>query len=132
MVFRINHIHVKSRDPGASADWFAKAFNFTILTDETRKSGDRFIRCQTEDGSLRVNFSGEQQGETLPEGIVGVHLGLEHFGIDSTDIDADVERLSALGAKLDEAPRVGRGGQMVAFMHTPDGVRVELMQPPKQ
>jgi lactoylglutathione lyase len=132
MVFRINHIHVKSRDPGASADWFAKAFNFTILTDETRKSGDRFIRCQTEDGSLRVNFSGEQRDETLPDGIVGAHLGLEHFGIDSTDIDADVQRLSALGAKLDEGPRVGRGGQMIAFMHTPDGVRVELMQPPKQ
>lgn len=132
MTFRINHIHFKSRDPKLSADWFVKAFNFTILTDETRKTGDRFIRCMTEDNKLQVNFSGERDGEPLPEGIVGAHLGLEHFGIDSADIEADVTRLSALGAELDEGPRVGRGGQMVAFMHSPDGFRIELMQPPRQ
>lgn len=132
MTFRINHIHVKSRDPKASADWFGRAFNFTVLSDEIRRTGDRFIRCQTEDGGLRVNFSGEQDGETLPEGVEGVHLGLEHFGIDVADIRADVERLTALGAVLAEGPRVGRGGQLVAFLRTPDGVRVELIQPPQQ
>ena len=132
MVFHINHIHMKSRDPKVSADWFVKAFNFEILTDETRKTGDRFIRCQTEDGALRINFSGEQPGEELPDGIVGVHTGLEHFGIDSNDIHADVERLLSLGAELNEPPREGRGGQMVAFLHTPDGIRVEVMQPAKQ
>jgi len=132
MAFRINHIHFKSRDPKASADWFVSAFNFTILTDEVRQSGDRFIRCMTEDNGLQVNFSGEQNGEKLPVGVIGPHLGLEHFGIVSADIHADVARLSALGATLDEGPRSGRGGQMIAFMHSPDGFRIELMQPPKE
>ena len=132
MVFHINHIHMKTRDPKASADWFVKAFNFTILTDVVRDVGDRFIRCQTEDGAIRVNFSGERRGETLPEGPIGLHLGMEHFGIDSADIHADVERLVALGAELDEGPQVGRGGQLIAFLNTPDGIRVELIQPPKQ
>lgn len=130
MAFRINHIHFKSRDPRRSADWFVNAFNFSILTDETRASGDRFIRCMSEDNGLQVNFSGEQHGESLPQGIVGPHLGLEHFGISSSDIAGDVARLKALGADLHEGPRVGRGGQMVAFMHSPDGFRIELMQPP--
>ena len=132
MAFRINHIHYKARDPKASADWFVKAFNFSIMTDETRGTGDRFIRAMSEDNKLQVNFSGERTGEPLPAGVVGPHLGLEHIGIDSTDIEIDVARLKALGAELTEGPRVGRGGQMVAFMHTPDGFRVELMQPPKQ
>jgi lactoylglutathione lyase len=132
MVFHINHIHMKCRDPKRSADWFVQAFNFTILTDVVRPVGDRFIRCQTEDGALRVNFSGERSGETLPEGTPGLHLGLEHFGIDSTDIEADVERLVALGAILDEGPKEGRGGQMVAFLDSPEGIRIELIQPPKQ
>ncbi|WP_011580400.1 MULTISPECIES: VOC family protein [Chelativorans] len=132
MAFRINHIHFKSRDPKQSADWFVKAFNFMILTDEVRQTGDRFIRCMTEDNALRVNFSGERNGEKLPEAIVGPHLGLEHFGIDSADIHADVARLSALGAILNEGPRTGRGGQMVAFMQSPDGFRIELMQQPKK
>ena len=132
MVFHINHLHVKSRDPKASAEWFVKAFNFSILTDVVRDVGDRFIRCQTEDGGIRVNFSGERHGETLPEGAIGLQLGLEHFGIDSADIHADVERLVALGAHLDEGPLTGMGGQMIAFLHSPEGVRVELIQPPKQ
>lgn len=130
MAFQITHIHFKSRDPKKSADWFVQAFNFRILTDETRKTGDRFIRAMTEDDGLQVNFSGERNGESLPEGIVGPYLGLEHFGISTADIEADVTRLAALGATLDEGPRVGRGGQMVAFMHSPDGFRIELMQPP--
>lgn len=132
MVFHINHLHVKSRDPKASADWFVKAFNFSILTDVVRDVGDRFIRCQTENGAIRVNFSGERRDETLPQGAIGLQLGLEHFGIDSADIHADVERLVALGAELDEGPMTGMGGQMIAFLHTPEGVRVELIQPPKQ
>jgi lactoylglutathione lyase len=132
MAFHINHIHIKSRDPKSSADWFVNAFNFRILTDAVRPTGDRFIRCETEDGTLRVNFSGQRNGETLPEGCVGPQLGLEHFGIDSSDIRADVDRLVSLGAKLAEGPQEGRGGQLIAFLHTPDGIRVELIQPPKQ
>ena len=78
-----------------------EAFNFTVLTDETRASGDRFVRCMTEDDELQVNFSSARDGEPLADGFVGLHLGLEHFGINSTDVEADVERLSALGAELD-------------------------------
>jgi lactoylglutathione lyase len=131
MAYRINHIHIKTRDPKGSADWLVKAFNFSILSDAERAVGDRFIRCAAEDGTMRVNFSSERSGETLPEGIVGVHLGLEHFGIDSADIVADIARLSALGAELDEGPNPGMGGQQVAFLNTPVGVRIELIQPPK-
>lgn len=132
MAFRINHIHYKSRDPKASADWFVAAFNFRILTDDMRPTGDRFIRAMSEDEGLQVNFSGQRQGETLPACMVGPHLGLEHFGIDTADMEGDVARLKALGAELDEGPRPGRGGQTVAFLHTPDGFRIELIQPPKQ
>ena len=132
MAFRINHIHYKCRDPKASADWFVKAFNFRILTDDQRPTGDRFIRAMSEDDGLQVNFSGERQGETLPACVVGPHLGLEHFGIDTADMEGDVARLKALGAELAEGPRPGRGGQTVAFLHTPDGFRIELIQPPKR
>ena len=68
MAYRINHIHLKSPDPRKTADWYAKAFNFKILSDEMRAFGDRFIRCQSEDGGMMVNISGARTGETLGAG----------------------------------------------------------------
>ena len=36
MGFRINHIHLKSPDPKKTAEWYVKAFDFQIASDETR------------------------------------------------------------------------------------------------
>ena len=58
MAFRINHIHLKSPDPRKTAEWYVRAFNFKIISDETRVFGDRFVRCQSEDGGMAVNISG--------------------------------------------------------------------------
>lgn len=129
MTFRINHLHIKTRDPDGAASWFAKAFDFRVLTDFTRPEGDRLIRCQTQDGGLGVNFSSERDGETLPPATVGAHLGLEHFGIDSTDLEADIARLVDLGAILAKGPALGPTGRMrIAFLDVPYSIRVEIMQ----
>lgn len=130
MAFRINHVHIKHADPGAAAEWFVEAFGFKVLSDEQRPVGDRFIRCLTADGGLGVNFSGQRHGETLAPATEGVHFGLEHFGLDSVEIERDVERLVSLGARLEEGPNEGRGGQRIAFLGTPFGVRIELIQRP--
>lgn len=102
MAFRINHIHLKAPDPGKAAEWWVTAFKFKIVSDDLRHFGDRFIRCVSEDGALGVNISGARTGEAPGPGDGGVHFGLEHFGLDSEDVTADVARLEALGAKLVE------------------------------
>ena len=63
-MYKVNHIHIKSKDPEKDANWFVNAFNFEIINDEVRSVGDRFIMCQSEDG-FRVNISGERTNETL-------------------------------------------------------------------
>src|SRR3954471_4422988 len=105
MPFRINHIHLKSPDPKKTADWYVKAFNFKIMDDSVREAfGDRFIRCQSEDGGMVVNISGAKTGETMGNGDATPHYGLEHFGLDTPDIDAEIERLKGLGAELLDGP----------------------------
>ena len=131
MAFRINHIHLKSPDPRKTAEWYVRAFNFKIMSDETRVFGDRFVRCQSADGGMAVNISGPRTNETLQPGNASAHFGLEHFGFDSVDIDADIRRLEGLGAKLLEGPIVMPNGGRIAFMHAPDDTRVELIQPGK-
>jgi catechol 2,3-dioxygenase-like lactoylglutathione lyase family enzyme len=134
MPYRINHIHLKAPDPKKTADWYVNAFGFKITSDEVRSFGDRFIRCQSEDGGMAVNISGARSGETLGPGDANPHHGLEHFGFDSADIEADIKRLEGLGAKLLEGPidtAVGGTGARIAFLRAPDDVRIELIQPPK-
>ena len=43
MTYEFNHVHLKAEDPKAAADWYVKAFGFTIVSDATRNFGDRFI-----------------------------------------------------------------------------------------
>ena len=132
MAFRINHIHLKAPDPRKTADWYTKAFNFKIVSDETRVFGDRFVRCQTEDGGMMVNISGARTGETLGGGDASAHHGLEHFGFDSAGLEADITRLEGLGARLLEGPIQIPNGPRICFMWAPDDVRVELIERPKK
>lgn len=128
MAYRINHIHLKAPDPRRTAEWYVGAFGFRIVNDETRVFGDRFIRCQSEDGGMAVNISGPRTGETLGPGDASAHFGLEHFGFDSVDIEADIRRLEGLGARLLEGPIQNTNGARIAFLRAPDDTRVELVE----
>ena len=128
MAYRINHIHLKAPDPRKTAEWYTRAFNFKIVGDETRVFGDRFIRCTSEDGALAVNISGARTGETLGSGDASAHHGLEHFGFDSENLEADIKRLEGLGARLLEGPIQNPNGPRIAFLRAPDDVRVELVE----
>jgi lactoylglutathione lyase len=131
MPFRINHIHLKAADPKKTADWYVTAFNFKIVADDVRSFGDRFIRCQSEDGGMAVNISGARSGETLGPGDANPHHGLEHFGMDTDDIEADIARLEGLGAVKMEGPISMPNGGKIAFIKAPDNVRLELIQAPR-
>jgi methylmalonyl-CoA/ethylmalonyl-CoA epimerase len=71
-----------------------------------------------------------------PETSVGKFLakrgpGMHHIAIEVTDIHASLAELKNKGARLiDETPRVGAGGCLVAFIHPSfvNGVLLELVQ----
>jgi catechol 2,3-dioxygenase-like lactoylglutathione lyase family enzyme len=128
MPFRINHIHIKALDPRKTAEWWVRAFAFKIVSDETRVFGDRFVRCFTEDGGMTVSISNARTNETLGPGNASAHLGLEHFAIDTENIDADIARLQELGAQLQEGPLQAPNGVRFAFLSVPDEVRIELVE----
>ena len=71
-----------------------------------------------------------------PESPVGKFLakrgpGIHHLAVEVPDIKAALAELKDKGARLvDETPRVGAGGCLVAFVHpsTTNGVLLELVQ----
>ena len=130
MAFHFDHIHLKAPDPEKTANWYVKAFNFKIYNDRgVRPSGDRFIECRMQDGTI-VRISGARTAEATGQGDAEVHFGLEHFGITVDDMDAELERLQALGAEIAEGPISNPGGPTIAFIKVPDDVRIELLQMP--
>jgi catechol 2,3-dioxygenase-like lactoylglutathione lyase family enzyme len=129
MAYEFNHVHLKAPDPKKTADWYVEAFGFTIVSDTVRPVGDRFIRCRTSDG-IAINISGARTNESMGEGDDNAHYGLEHFGINVDDMDAEIERLIGLGATLKEGPTGNPGGPTIAFIAAPDNTRIELLQLP--
>jgi len=131
MSYSFNHVHLKSVDPGKTAAWYVEAFGFEIINDENpRPQGDRFIRCRTEDG-VAINISGARTGESMGEGDATAHWGLEHFGIEVDDMEAELKRLEGLGADVLEGPTMTATGLSIAFIQAPDDVRIEVMQLPQ-
>jgi len=71
-----------------------------------------------------------------PDSPVGKFLtkrgpGIHHIALGVDDIAASLKELKNKGARLiDETPRVGAGGCLVAFVHpsSTDGVLLELVQ----
>jgi lactoylglutathione lyase len=127
VTFEINHIHLKALDPRKTADWYVKAFGFEIVSDTVRSFGDRRLHCKSP-GGLIVNISSARDGEAMADGDAGSHWGLEHFGVNSDDLLADIESLGVLGAPLLEGPIDIPGGNLVAFVQGPDDVRIEVVQ----
>src|SRR4029450_6594545 len=128
MSCRISHIALKAPDPRKTAEWYVRAFNFKITGDETRVFGDRFVRCQSEDGGMTVNNSGARTNERLGPGDASAHHGREHFGFASVHLETDIKRLEGLGARLLEGPIQNPNGSRIAFMQAPYDVRVELVE----
>ena len=127
MAYAFDHVHVKAPDPGKTAEWFSKAFGFTVARDSVRDSGDRFIVCKTADG-ITVNISGAKLGDQLGPGDAQTHWGLEHFGMTVDSVDAEIERLAGMGAELLDGPLDAGGGLRIAFLKGPDDVRLEILQ----
>jgi methylmalonyl-CoA epimerase len=71
-----------------------------------------------------------------PDSPVGKFLvkrgpGIHHIALEVDDISVSLAELKSKGAHLiDETPRVGAGGCLVAFVHpsSTDGVLLELVQ----
>ena len=75
-----------------------------------------------------MNISGARTNERLGNGDAMPHHGLEHFGFDSADVEADITRLTGLGAKLLEGPIPLPNGGRIAFLQGPDDTRLELVE----
>ena len=128
---KVDHIGIATPRLEEALKFWQQALGLEVThTEEVAEQGVRVAMLPV--GEPRVELL-EPTGPTSP---VAKFLekrgpGIHHVAVRVADIRASLARLKAEGARLiDESPRVGAGGCLVAFVHpsATGGVLLELVE----
>ena len=121
--YTYDHIHLRSRDPMGTAQYFNKMFDAKIL--ESIQS-DGQSRIDLDINGLIIFIA--KADENTPPGPVDPHLGLDHFGLRVDNLAEAAAELKSKGAEFASEPRDLRPGLKIAFVRAPGDVRIELLE----
>lgn len=128
---KIDHLGIAVRSLEAALPLYTDALSLPL--HETEEVSDQKVRTA-------IFMVGESRLELLeptsPESPIAKFLdkrgeGIHHVALAVPDVKAALEHLRAKGCQLiDEAPRTGAGGALIAFVHpkSTHGVLLELCQ----
>lgn len=128
---KIDHIGIATNSIEEGLSLWQEALGLT--PDSTEEVADQGVKvCMLPVGDTHVELL-EPLG---PDTSVGKFLakrgpGMHHIAIEVKDIRGSLAELKSRGARLiDETPRVGAGGCLVAFIHpsSTNGVLLELVE----
>jgi lactoylglutathione lyase len=124
-VYSYDHIHLRTRDPRGTADWYHRMFGARII-ESVQSDGQPRIDLDINGLTVFIaNVPADARMEATP---ADPHLGLDHFGLRVDDLDTAVAELKQRGATFTTEPRTIRPGVKIAFIQCPDNVRVELLE----
>ena len=129
MEYRINHVHIRAADPHATAAWYEKFFNARIVSERTVMPNTITIGMEM-GGQCRLNVSSKPPGSSDERSVAELNrLGLEHFGFDVEDLEAEMERLTSAGIRVVLPITDTPTGSRLSYIEGPDDVLIELVQP---
>ena len=128
MEYAINHVHIRSSDPHASASWYERHFNAKILSAREVMPGTVTVSMEV-GGPVRLNISSQPDGSSPERSVAELNrLGLEHFGFGVEDLEAELDRLSKAGVRIVLPLTEVSSGARLAYIEGPDDVLIELVQ----
>ena len=116
MALTLNHIHLKSPDPQAAAQFYIDTLGAKKVAD----IGEIGVRLDLH--GLTLNVTKHIESQTREQ-----KYGMEHIAIDTDDLDNVVNSLKAGGARILEETVVGNG-RRVCFFEGPQGVQLEVLE----
>jgi lactoylglutathione lyase len=132
MPYAINHVHIRSSDPRASAAWYEKYFDGKIVSDREVMPGTFTVSMEI-GGPVRLNISSSPEGSSDERASAELNqLGLEHFGFSTEDLTADLEKFEKAGIRVVLPSTEVVGGAHLAYIEGPDDVLIELVESPRK
>jgi len=116
MTLKLNHVHLKTKNPEQTAKFYVDTLGATIVG----RAGTGGYRLDLHGLSLNVTQFLESQTREQK-------YGMEHIAIDTDELDALVAKLQAQGINILEQTVVS-GGRRVCFFEGPDGVQLEFIE----
>ena len=116
MTLKLNHLHLKTKDPGKTAKFYVDTLGAKIVN-------------QTPNGGYRLDLHGLSLNVTkfLETQTREQKYGMEHIAIDTDELDELVKKLEGQGIRILEQTTVS-GGRRVCFFEGPDGVQLEFIE----
>ncbi len=116
MAFGIHHVHVKTRDPKQTMQFYVDNLGATLIAEV----GPRGYRVNLH--GLQINITTLIDTQSREQ-----HYGIEHIAVDTDDYSATLARLRTNGVRvLEELPP--NNGRRVCFLEAPDGAQIELIE----
>ena len=116
MALQLNHVHLKTRDPQKTAQFYVDTLGAEIVG----QAGTNGYRLNLH--GLTVNLTTHVEDQTRQQ-----LYGMEHFALDTDDLDGTVAKLTANGARVLEQ-MVSGNGRRICFLEGPDGVQLEIIE----
>ena len=119
-----DHVHVISKQPKDTADWYAERLGGTITKSATVKDAPQIY---VSFGEAFIIVRGQRPGESAKDK-ANTEWGADHFGFNvQGDFDAFCAGLRAKGVKFSMEPTDINPATRIAFIDAPDGVSIELL-----
>jgi catechol 2,3-dioxygenase-like lactoylglutathione lyase family enzyme len=116
MTLKMNHLHLKTKDPAATAKFYVETMGAKIISENPNGG----FRLDLHGLHLNVSdFLKEQKREQK--------YGMEHIAIDTDELDTIIGKLKDRGINILEQTIVS-GGRRVCFFEGPDGVQLEFIE----
>ncbi len=116
MAFDLHHVHLKTPDPEATAQFYVANFGGTI---KDRPPG-RGVLVDLHGLQLNITKINTEQNHEQ-------HYGIEHIAVQTDDFEGTMAALRKNGVTILEELSPGPGRQ-IAFVQCPDGAQMEVIK----
>ena len=116
MAIGVHHVHLKSRDPRRTMQFYIDNLGATLITEVNSRS----FRVNLH--GLTLNITSLIDTQTREQ-----QYGIEHVAVDTDDYTGTLAKLRANGVRiLEELPPTN--GRRVCFLEAPDGAQIEVIE----
>jgi predicted enzyme related to lactoylglutathione lyase len=115
MSFVVNHVHLKTQDPNATARFYMDNFGATMKQEIPGRG------VQLDLAGLQLNITGLIAVQNHEQ-----HYGIEHIALNTDDYTGTLAKLKANGVKILE--ELANNGRRVCFLQAPDGAQMEVVE----
>jgi catechol 2,3-dioxygenase-like lactoylglutathione lyase family enzyme len=119
-----DHIHLRSPDPEATAQWFERILGAEII----RSMQQGKPRIDLKLGGANIFIAPVASGDGVNPAPTTPYQGLDHFGLTVSGIDAVAADLKGKGVEFTTEPTTVRPGVRVCFIRGPQGISIELLE----